>query len=913
MHYPGSRWWKFDFHVHTPASNDYKISPDSIRVDEWLYKAMQSDMDCLVVTDHNSAGWINKLKECNQKLADEQADGFKEITIFPGCEITVANASSRVHLLAVFDPEFSTENITSILGQCGITSGFGDDQQTSTKKSFFETVEIINKEGIAIPAHIDGKQGLLYEITTINPDLKKNLAQIFAAEFCDPHQFEKADVLLKNMLSLIAKVAGSDAHHPDDIGRHFSWVKMSKPSIADLRLALKDHEFCLKNQTTAPNRHPDRYLSELRIQNMRHCGRIPENPLIVQFHPHYNAIIGGRGTGKSTIIESIRFATRRDQDLTTEAPGVREKLDKLLSLDKGVMLNETEILLNVHRRGENFRIRWRHDGQGAVLEKQVNDKWLETESGDLKTRFPVSIFSQKQIYELASNPRGLLNIVDRSPEVNYSEWLSRWKELESRFFQLSETKRLLLSQLAEESQIQTKLNDVISDLEQYEKKGHAEILRQYQKRTQQDSVLQLQHFFVNLHHNISNLADDAELPDLQAQLFDSQEELTEEIKRIHDQTAQEVESISMALRDLAQKVMTLKAKREQDLLSSKWKQDFDKTMASYDHLKTEYGGQEGQMIIVRYGEWVQKRSQLNNRLKQMASIRKEIDIIQKSIDEIKEQLLALRKELFEKRQLFMSKVVGDNDYVRMELVHMGDMSNLEDVYRNYLNLENGKFASSVYDNEIENSILWQLIHWENSQLDENVLPQLISDMKRDTYQIAIGENLGNHKAFDNRLQGLNHEQPSCFDRLETWWPEDLLRVKYAKDTKNKKFENLEAGGSDGQKAAAILAFLLSYGDDPLIIDQPEDDLDNSLIYDLIVSQIHCNKDRRQVIIVSHNPNIVVNGDAELVHILNVKNGQTQINQQGGLGEPEIRKSICQIMEGGRDAFEKRYNRIFLEA
>ncbi|MBT8420104.1 MAG: ATP-binding protein, partial [Gammaproteobacteria bacterium] len=101
----------------------------------------------------------------------------------------------------------------------------------------------------------------------------------------------------------------------------------------------------------------------------------------------------------------------------------------------------------------------------------------------------------------------------------------------------------------------------------------------------------------------------------------------------------------------------------------------------------------------------------------------------------------------------------------------------------------------------------------------------------------------------------------------------------------------------------------SHGDEPLIIDQPEDDLDNALIYELIVRQIHENKNRRQLIIVTHNPNIVVNGDAELVHVLTFDKGQVQMDSQGGLEESTIREAICNIMEGGREAFEKRYRRI----
>lgn len=116
-------------------------------------------------------------------------------------------------------------------------------------------------------------------------------------------------------------------------------------------------------------------------------------------------------------------------------------------------------------------------------------------------------------------------------------------------------------------------------------------------------------------------------------------------------------------------------------------------------------------------------------------------------------------------------------------------------------------------------------------------------------------------------------------------------------------------GSAGQRNAAILAFLLSYGEEPLVIDQPENDLDNALITDLVVQQLREIRKRRQLIIVTHNPNIVVNADADLVISLSFSGGQIAISEIGGLQEQRVRDEICRIVEGGREAFESRYARI----
>ncbi len=920
--FPGSKWWKFDFHTHTPKSDDYGREDESLKriePEKWLQNAMESGLDCVAVTDHNSGGWIDVLKAQNEALRelDPKPDWYRDLTIFPGVEVTVANSSSRVHLLAVFDPSCDSQKATGVLGSCGITAGFGDDQSTSTTTGFVGTVQKITEaKGVAIPAHIDGSKGLLEGVTALTSELEKSLNAVSAAEFCGLHKFDNAEPTLKKAVDRLAKVAGSDAHKPHDIGKHFSWLKMSRPSIEGLRLALLDHEFCVKNQTEDPNHLPDTFLSKLTIQAMRHCGRASGQPFVVQLHPHFNAVIGGRGTGKSTLLESIRIVARRDQNLATEAPRVKDELDKFMKLSqhKGAMLNDTEILLEIHRRGKNYQLRWRFDGQGAVLEEEVNSVWQEIEVGDLSGWFPISIFSQKQINELASNPRGLLEVVDRSPEVDRAEWRSRWESAKSQFLQLRERSRALLRQLADEQQIRAKLGDVESDLKQYEEKGHGEVLKQYQKRSQQKNGLPDDQIFDDLSFGIRELASNAGLSDFPAHLFDEQDETTAEIKAIHEQTAQELKKVSETLGKLADSVAALKTERGKNIASSKWHQAVQASISAYNGLVQEYEEKKSQLSISLYGEWVQQRNQLQQQLKRLDSIRKETESTEKQIDEALVRLQQLRTELLQKRGAFLNKVIGSSSFVRMELVPYGDVSTLEEEYRSLLNLEEGKFVSSVCDRESKQGLLWPFIsQWEDTKTSASDLLQreLISTIKLETLDIARGKVPGKHGAFGNRLKKLLETQPAIFDQLDAWWPEDLLRVKYSKDPSSGKFDDLEKG-SAGQKAAAIMAFLLSHGNEPLVIDQPEDDLDNALIYDLIVKQIHENKSRRQLIIVTHNPNIVVNGDSELVHVLKFENGQVQMAWQGGLEESSIREAICTIMEGGRPAFDKRYKRMTLE-
>jgi len=110
----------------------------------------------------------------------------------------------------------------------------------------------------------------------------------------------------------------------------------------------------------------------------------------------------------------------------------------------------------------------------------------------------------------------------------------------------------------------------------------------------------------------------------------------------------------------------------------------------------------------------------------------------------------------------------------------------------------------------------------------------------------------------------------------------------------------------GQQQSILLAILIhSKSTCPLIIDQPEDNLDSEFVYKTIVSNLKKIKENRQVIIVTHNANIAVLGDAELILPLKSTNLNSQIHYRGSIDNPNTREICCEILEGGKSAFKKR--------
>jgi ATPase subunit of ABC transporter with duplicated ATPase domains len=279
-------------------------------------------------------------------------------------------------------------------------------------------------------------------------------------------------------------------------------------------------------------------------------------------------------------------------------------------------------------------------------------------------------------------------------------------------------------------------------------------------------------------------------------------------------------------------------------------------------------------------------------------------------------LLEIRRSVTESRRTFLDSVLEGNQFVSITVIPYGGQDTVVADFRQLIQKEGEAFEKDVGSPEGDGLLGALYASTEPNEGEPETdrtetLEQALKDMKTKVRDIAQGRydaaKLGDQR-FATHLGKLT---PEALDRLDLWFPEDSLKVEYSPTGDGRNFKPIEEG-SPGQKTAALLAFLLSYGQEPLILDQPEDDLDNHLIYELIVTQLREVKRRRQVIVVTHNPNIVVNGDAELVVALEARGGETQKECEGSLQEKQVRDTICDVMEGGPEAFDQRYRRISLE-
>ena len=157
----------------------------------------------------------------------------------------------------------------------------------------------------------------------------------------------------------------------------------------------------------------------------------------------------------------------------------------------------------------------------------------------------------------------------------------------------------------------------------------------------------------------------------------------------------------------------------------------------------------------------------------------------------------------------------------------------------------------------------------------------------------------------NFLNALQRADRINVDAIERFLPEDAVETKVR--DQERVFKPIDLG-SIGLKSTAVLSLLLAAKDQPLIIDQPEDDLDNHYVYTVVVNLLRKRKFSRQIIIATHNANIPVNGDAESIAAFEVVDRMGRLKVLGSIDRLDVKEEVSMIMEGSAEAFRLRRDR-----
>ena len=908
----GAKWWKFDFHNHTPASDDYGNGPNQVQYKQisykdWLLNYMRQGIDCVAVTDHNSGAWIDRLKISLDELKSENHPDYRPLYLFPGVEISV---QGNIHVLAIFNIEKATSDIDSLLGAVKYCSTKGKSDGCSECSAVEVINEITKLGGLAIPAHVDQEKGLFKEFTGNTLKQVLDNKSILAMEIRDI-AFAKPQLYIDRKLKW-AEVLGTDSHYPPESdgpcypGSHFTWVKMSEPSYDGLKLALIDGGLSLKRSDRFngdPNIYGSLAIESIIVENAKYLGR--GEAFFCQLNPWLNTIIGGRGTGKSTLIEFLRIALKRKGEIPKSLENEFIKYSKVSNnrQDEGLLKENTKITVYFRKDESRFRITNSNANNTYIIEEEIFPEEWKVSEGDIAQRFPVRIYSQKQIFEMAKDPQALLRVVDEASAVNHHDWQRTWDELVFKYLSICAQEREICIALQEESVIKGQLEDVKRKLEVFEKADHADVCKVYQLRQNQSKAIDnWEKTWDVAAKQIREVSKNLLPHKLDLQYFDVSESCDIELIKA-------VQKVRVKFKKL-QKEMNLIAQKVDDS-KTLWNQMRNKLEISE---KIEYANQKYNSFIEKlceiganepsaYGDLVKQRQILEEKLTGINKKKETLVQYQKNSEECLAKIYEHRARITKLRESFLKDTLEGNSYVQINVIPFGNRTSLEEEFRNLIERNGRGFDRDIGEVGGKDGLLAILTQNSSETMEEKIealKSSLLSIYAKEEKAVMATKD----RRFASYIQGLKPEQ---IDRIRCWFPEDSLDVRYRlKD--GDSFKPV-AQGSPGQKTAALLAFILSYGNEPLVLDQPEDDLDNQLIYDLIVAQLREIKQKRQVLVVTHNANIVVNGDAENVIVLDIKSGQTLIVAQGGLQEPPIRDKICLIMEGGKEAFDRRYERI----
>ncbi len=913
MEYVGLRWYKCDFHLHTMTSKCYKEAEKDTSV-MWANEVKNKGLNCIAITDHNDYRGINDIK----KLCEQAG-----IVAFPGVELSCD--SSKIHMLILFDVDCNGERIQEFLNSVEIFSNSLGDSGCTCKGEITDVCESAQKMGgLVIAAHIDEFNGIsqmshdnikkildrkyINAVQVVNGDIwkeyKNNSIKEISELLSEKYGIEISEEKAKSWYKAyeMAYEAGvpmlsfSDNPYSEDssnhglwgIGNHYSWLKMdAHPRLESVRQALLSFDMRLRTDFQSkekPDNNPDLFISSIEIKDTL----LNENDIVIRFNPQMNTIIGGRGSGKSSIIRTIAgglnsFEADKLEIINAEQQNFYRLNGRTKSSTekKGIFNKSSKVNIYLERMDDLFKIEISEiksmGEQVRKLYRLENDKWTEILDENYLDFFKAQIFTQKQIYELAVDSDSLLNIIDDDIGGLGQDVSNKKVALNNVISKLVEINYLNVS-IQEEKKIGTELKDIDDQISKFEKSGISDALKEKQifesqnkkindyadsKNEQLQKILTLLKEIQQSDINYEKTGD-AEIDALLEKDLLSLKQRLETIKQTCNLIEKDTESLKKDIELTTWNVNVLAAdKLYKDMCSNL---------------------EEQGISFSRLDDLLEKKRTKVKELDKINSDKNKLGVAKGEYINLYKKYEAELKNISDKRIEFINSVIGNDTNVKFSVVKNRNRKSFVDIMKSILQKDILTIDEDIQD-------------LADIFFNKNGIEKFRQTMK----EIHEGKD---KKSCSAKTRSVIAEMtPESFARLISFLPEDDLKVSY-KPNKGKKFIPL-SNASAGQKTTAILTFLLAYGKLPLLLDQPEDDLDNRLVYDLIVTRLKKTKSKRQIIVVTHNANIPVNGDAEYIVSMDSETDKIKTKYEGTMDDENIRKEICDIMEGTQDAFEMR--------
>ena len=838
-------------------------------------QAVEIGVSVLAITDHNDVSGVAAFQEAAQHT---------NVTIFPGFELS---SYEGIHILCIYPPDTSQNRLNRFLGEFGIRETKSSSGLSS--KPFYEVLTMIKDQGgVAIAAHVTNDKGLfealegqarikawrtkdLLAIQIPGPvaDLPFDVRQIVQNKNPDYRRNHPADENLA-----VAAINAKDVVKPSDLKDPSAtcWIKMSEITVEGLRQAFLDPGSRVRLNSDSP---PDEH-AELVLLTWE--GGFLDGASI-RFNPNMNVLVGGRGTGKSTIIESLRYA------LGLEPIG--EEADKAhKGIVRQVLRSGTKVSLIVRCN--------RPTPREYRIERTVpNPPVVCDEYGNMSNLLPkevlprVEVYGQHEISELTKSPEKLTRLLDRFVKRDHSS-ARRKADLRR---ELEKTRRSIVEVCTELQQIEERLASLPrleETLERFREVGLEDRLREKSLLVREERVLN------SMPKRLQNFRECLDL--LRQELPIDRVFLSE--RALQDLPGKKIlaggndilESLSTDLDTLAGQFAEALKQADEGIaeIRSRWNERQKKVQAAYEKILREL-----QKSAIDGQEFIRLRHEIEN-LRPLGERKSLLKRLEKELLERRRTLLAeweeIKAEEFRNLDRAAQEVSKELlSRVQVEVAAAGDREPLLRLLRDEIG---GRLSEAL-------AIL--------AQEEDFSLPQFVDSCR--TGADAVHQTYKIPPAQAQRLAEASAETLMHIEELELS-PATTIQLNTAPSDKPPSWQALEAL-STGQKATAVLLLLLLESDAPLIVDQPEDDLDNRFITEGVVPKMRDEKRRRQFVFSTHNANILVLGDAELIVGLTATGGGDEGNAYidpkhiGSIDAHPVREMVEEILEGGKDAFERR--------
>lgn len=861
----GAQWVRADFHLHTRADREFKYTGDDNFYNSNYVGALEkAGIQLGVITNHN------KFDFQEFKALSKTAQN-KGIVLLPGVELSVNDGKNGIHTLVVFSDDWLADghdHINPFLGVAfaGKVPAQYEQENGRSSLSLRETIEKLegyHRDFFLVFAHVEAPSGLWAELDGgrlvelgQNEFFRRRTLGFQKVRSYNKQAERNKPCRTKTQQHLggwyPAELEGSDPKCIENIGQGKAcYLKLGELSFEAVKFALSD---LVGRVATEPPKHQASHIRSIHFDGGIFDGQT------LHFSPELNTLIGIRGSGKSSILEAVRYAL--DIPRGEKAQDTKYK-DELIRHTLGSGGKVTLTACDVY--GQEFTIsRIFREAPNVYLDGKLQPGVSIRET---VLRRPI-YFGQK---DLSSTGEGFeTDLVEklvgeklRTLRDEIETQRQHVRDAAQRWLKLSNTAEL-------RRDYQSQLTDANFRLKKFEEYGVADKL---QKRLgfQQDAAALTR---------MKERADNFILA-LGQLIAEHEDELRNATSYVSKQNPDFFTAYYAEFSKLVAKVDQLK-QIEQD------------ARAVAGRLQAKQGEFEGASKNLQE-EFAQVERQLAQELKQtgMAAIQPDDFLAQQQRKTKAEQMLeALAKQESQQssiRDALFTEINTLNELWLREFSIIKAELDRVNAGHTALQIE----ADFKGNKEAAISLMQQL--FKGSNIRETTLRAVMED---------YADFGGLLRDLPNALKKAGNS-PEVFEKtfmqnlvdFVTWQVPNRFVIRYR--GKELKHHSL------GQRASALLLYVLSQRqNDVIIIDQPEDDLDNQTIYDDVIKLLREMKPHAQFIFATHNANFPVLGDAEQVHACRYQDEKVAV-QSGSIDARPVQDAIINIMEGGVDAFNRR--------